>query len=150
MTQSWDWCKKQEEFIVPTCWGHPAHGEREQPLEACLTSLYTVLKAAAIRHNVIGRTVWLLNWLLSREWGRWPKVEECVSPPPCGLRNVISPSLPGGCLWPFSRRGGVPWNFLKFLRTCLHDQSPCSWPCGHFLMVFFYCEHAHCASMEVS
>jgi hypothetical protein len=31
--------------------------EREQPRAAHSVSLYTVLQAAAIRHNVIGRTV---------------------------------------------------------------------------------------------
>jgi hypothetical protein len=30
--------------------------------------LYTVLQAGAIKHNVIGRTVWLLNWLVYRKW----------------------------------------------------------------------------------
>ena len=111
--------KKQEEFTVSTCWGLPALGESEQRCAACPASLYTVLQAAAIRH-----TVWLLNWLACREWGRClplPAGAQCSIPPPCGLRDVISSSLPEGkgrlcSLWPFtSRREGVRWNFLKFL-----------------------------------
>jgi hypothetical protein len=27
------------------------------------------IQSKAIRYNVIGRTVWLLNWLVFREWG---------------------------------------------------------------------------------
>ena len=73
--------------------------KREQGLcTAHSVSFYTVFRAAAIRHNVIGRTVWLLNWLVFREWGgkdfpclmvgKVHPVECGMCPQTRGLRNV--------------------------------------------------------------
>jgi hypothetical protein len=60
--------QKQEEFIVPAHWGHPVpEGETATPGSSFGEFLY---RAAAIRYNVIGRTVWLLNWSLGNEVAR--------------------------------------------------------------------------------
>jgi hypothetical protein len=95
--------QKQEQFYLIQYAGATLHIGREWPCAAYPASLYTILRATTIKHNMIGRTVWLLNWLFYRKWGGWPMVlAMCLwAPggwflPPCGLRDVISPSLPEG------------------------------------------------------
>jgi hypothetical protein len=74
MAQSRESVQKARKIYCSNLLGLPCTwGER-----TTLCSLYTVLYAAAIWHNVIGRTVWPLNWLIYKEWGRWPRVAKCV------------------------------------------------------------------------
>jgi hypothetical protein len=72
-TWSWNGCQKQEEFIVPVQSGSPRpKGEVATPSNSLAEFLYAFQgqnKASATRHNMNGRTVHPLNWLVFREWG---------------------------------------------------------------------------------
>ena len=85
----------------PTFCGRLAPKVKWWPYTAHSVSLYTVFRAAAIRHNVIGRTVWcfITDWSFGNEAARTSLVWRCttvlpvegvlnVSPPTGGLKNV--------------------------------------------------------------
>ena len=104
-TWIWGSMLKQEVFIVPVHWGHPApEGEAitsGSPFSKFLYSFQGQNGAPATRHNMIGRTVWLLNWLVSAG-------DQWLVPPPFwrgGVPTCFMTSLfqGEGCLVEFSK-----------------------------------------------
>jgi hypothetical protein len=81
----------------------PSYHEEEMANPARLQPIWSVFiqffRAAATRHNVIGRTVWRLNWLVSGEWGTESVLQNVFTwsrpPPPaspsCGM---LIPAFP--------------------------------------------------------
>jgi hypothetical protein len=97
-TRSWGSMQKQEAFIVSVHWGCPTpKGEVATWVARSASFLYSFQgwnRASATKHNVIGRALWLLSWLVLREWGS--KCFPMAGPPVVFLRNVINLSLPEG------------------------------------------------------
>jgi hypothetical protein len=125
--------QKQEEFIVPVCWGHPApRGKLVTP--DCLFGefLYSFQgwnRASATRHNMIGRTVCPLNWLVFREWGR---------------RTFLSLSLLAYVLYGLSLPGGEGYlvEFSKgpeLTSSCAQMLSSVCWALNHLDILSHTC-----------
>ena len=93
-------CKKQEEFIVPVHWGHLSpEGEAANTSTSSasffLYGFQGTNRASTTRHNMIGRTLHPLKWLVFREWGDkdFPCPKVTVSPVECFPTHRLVPTL---------------------------------------------------------